>query len=116
VGELTIAETLAIATLGSAQVFGLPNDLGQLAPGFLADLILVDMTGAHNQPLYDIPANLVYATRASDVQTVIVNGEIIMRDRRLLTLNKAEIIEQVKQSMTRLSRRVPEQRVQHYKP
>ncbi|MFQ5610713.1 MAG: amidohydrolase [Anaerolineae bacterium] len=113
---LTLAETLGIATRGSARVYGLPDDLGHLAPGYLADLILVDMGGAHNQPLHSISANLVYATRASDVQTVIVNGELIMRDRQLLTLDKAEIIEQVRRAMDRLARRVPERRIQVYNP
>jgi 5-methylthioadenosine/S-adenosylhomocysteine deaminase len=74
------------------------------------------MTGPHVQPVHSITASLVYATRASDVQTVIVDGKPIMRDRQLLTLNKAEIIEQVGQSMQRLARRVPSQRIQVYNP
>lgn len=113
---LPLAEVLAIATRDSARVYGLPDQLGHLAPGYLADLILVDMSGAHNQPLHSVAANLVYSTRASDVQTVIVNGEMIMRDRELLTLNKTEIIEQVKRSMERLARRVPDRRIQVYNP
>jgi 5-methylthioadenosine/S-adenosylhomocysteine deaminase len=113
---MTIPEVLHVATRGSAQVIGLADQIGAIEPGYLADLILVDMNGCHVQPLHSITASLVYATRASDVQTVIVDGKIIMRDRQLLTLNKAEIIEQVNRAMQRLARRVPERRIQVYNP
>jgi len=113
---MTLAETLYIATRGSAQVIGLADRIGALEPGYLADLILVDMSGAHTQPLHSITASLVYATRASDVQTVIVDGKIIMRDRQLLTINKAEVIEQVNRGMERLAQRIPSKRIQVYNP
>jgi len=113
---MTIPDVLHIATQGSAQVIGLADQVGALEPGYLADLILVDMSGPHVQPLHSITASLVYATRASDVQTVIVDGKILMRDRQLLTLNKAEIVEQVNQAMERLARRVPDKRIQVYNP
>ena len=112
--KLAVAEALSIATRESARVFGLPADLGLLAPGYLADLVLVDLSAPHNQPLHDPAANLVYSTRASDVQSVICDGRVIMRDRELLTLDKNEIVERVGESMERLSRRVPESRIQLY--
>jgi len=114
--DLRVAEALMIATQESARVFGLPDDLGQVAPGFLADVILVDLGGPHNQPLHDPAANLVYSARASDVRTVICDGRVLMRDRRLLTLDKAEIIARVGENMERLARRVPESRIQSYRP
>ena len=114
--NLTLGETLAIATRGSAQVLGMADRLGTVAPGKLADLILVDLTGAHHQPLHNVPASLVYAARASDVRTTIVDGRVLMRDRKLLTLDKAEIIRQVNRSLERLSRRTPECRIQVYRP
>lgn len=113
---LPIPEALDIALRGSAAVIGMAGKLGQLTPGYLADLILVDMSGAHHQPLHSLTASLVYNTRASDVQTVIVNGQVIMRDRQILTLNKANIINQVTQSMARLAQRIPEKRIQVYNP
>jgi len=112
---LDVLEALTIATRESAQVFGLPEDLGHLAPGFLADLILVDLSGPHNQPTHDPAANLVYSVRASDVRTMICDGRVLMRDRQLLTLDKTEIIARVGESMERLSKRVPESRIQHYR-
>ncbi len=113
---MTIAQVLQIATRGSAQVIGLADQIGAIEPGYMADLILVDVSGLHVQPLHSITASLIYATRASDVQTVIVDGKVIMRDRQLLTLNKSEIIDQVNQAMNRLARRVPNQRIQVYNP
>ena len=113
---MTIPEALGIALSGSATVVGLADQIGQLAPGYLADIILIDMSGVHHQPLHSVTANLVYNTRASDVQTVIVNGEVIMRDRQILTLNKAKIIEEVKKNMGRLAQRIPAKRIQVYNP
>ncbi len=113
---MTIPQALDIATRGSAAVLGMADRLGQLAPGYLADIILIDMSGLHHQPLHRPLAGLVYNTRPGDVHTVIVNGKVVMENRRLLTLDKGEIIRQVGLNMTRLARRVPENRIQLYNP
>jgi len=113
---MTIPQALDIATRGSATVVGLSDKIGQLTPGYLADIILVNMSGPHCQPLHSITASLVYNTRTGDVQTVIVNGQVIMRDREILTLNKAEIISEVNKNMARLAQRIPEKRIQVYNP
>jgi 5-methylthioadenosine/S-adenosylhomocysteine deaminase len=113
---LPISEALAIATTGSARAVGLGDQIGQLVPGYRADLILVDMSGSHCQPLHSLTTSLVYNIRASDVQTVLVDGQLIMRDRQLLTLDKAQIIKEVSRSMDRLAQRVPEKRIQIYNP
>jgi 5-methylthioadenosine/S-adenosylhomocysteine deaminase len=113
---MTIPEALDVATRGSAEVLGMADQIGAIAPGYLADLILVDLNGVHHQPLHSISASLVYNTRAADVQTVIINGEIIMRNRALLTLDKNEIVTQVKASMARLAQRQPDRRIQVYNP
>lgn len=113
---LPITEALDIATRGSAAVLGMGDRLGQLAPGFLADLILVDTSGAHWQPPHNLAAGLVYSARASDVQTVMVDGRVIMKDRQLLTIDKARVLTEVASHMERLARRVPEARIQTYKP
>jgi 5-methylthioadenosine/S-adenosylhomocysteine deaminase len=113
---MPVADALAVATVESARVYGLPDDLGRIAPGFLADIVLIDLTGAHSQPPHDPAANLVYSTRASDVRTVICNGRLLMRDRELQTLDLEEISARVGESMERLSQRVPESRIQLYRP
>ena len=113
---MAIPEALNIATQGSAAVVGLSDKIGRLSPGYMADIILVDMSGVHCQPPHNLAANLVYNIRASDVRTVIVDGRIIMRDRQILTLDKALIIKEVNKSMARLAQRIPEQRIQLYNP
>ena len=110
------AEAIRAATLHAAELIGWEDRVGRLAPGYLADIILVDMSGPHCQPLHSITASLVYNTRAGDVQTVIVNGQVIMLDREILTLNKAEIISEVNKNMTRLAQCIPDKRIQIYNP
>lgn len=99
---LPIPEALNIATLGGARAIQQESALGQLAPGYLADLILVRLDGAHVQPLHNIGAALVYSARASDVDTTIVDGRVLMQGRRLLTLDKPTIIREVAARADRL--------------
>lgn len=113
---MTVGEALTVATRDSAEVYGLPDDLGHLAEGFLADLILLDMSGPHTQPPHDPAANLVFSARASDVRTVICDGRVLMRDRVLATLDLEEITARVREGMARLAQRVPESRIQLYRP
>jgi 5-methylthioadenosine/S-adenosylhomocysteine deaminase len=94
----------------------LGHDLGAVEPGNLADVIVVDLSGVHHQPLHSITASLVYNVQPADVQMVIIDGKVVMRDRHLLTLDKAEIITQVRASMARLAQRQPDKRIQSYNP
>lgn len=112
---LPMHEALDIATRGSAKVYGMPDDLGVLEAGRLADIALIDLSGLHHQPLYNIGATLIYNARASDVQTVICDGQVLMKDRQLLTIDKAEVVEQVRLGMVRLAEKVPNARIQVYK-
>lgn len=113
---MTLDEALAVATRDSARVLGMEDCLGAMAPGCLADVILVALDNVRQQPLHNLAATLVYATGACDVRTVIVDGRVIMRDRKLLTMDKGEVVERVNRSLARLSRRVPAHRIQLYQP
>lgn len=113
---MTIPEVLHIATRDSARTLGMGDQIGALEAGKLADVILVDLNGLHHQPLHSITTSLVYNTQSSDVKTVICDGQVIMRDRQLLTLDEGEIVSQVRESMQRLSQRVPNKRIQVYNP
>ena len=113
---MTISEALNIAFNGSAAVLGMGDRIGRLAPGYLADIVLLDMRGAHHQPLHSMSASLVYNARAGDVQTVMVNGRLLMHNRQLLTINKEKVIQQVNENMARLAQRVPAKRIQIYNP
>lgn len=111
---MPIAQALAIATHGSAQVYGQPTELGAVEAGYLADLILIDLNGTHHQPLYNVGMSLVYNLQPPDVRTVIIDGQVVMRDRQLLTIDKAEVFAQVRSRKERLSYLEPSKRIQTY--
>ncbi|MCA9916797.1 MAG: amidohydrolase family protein [Anaerolineales bacterium] len=114
--QMPIATALEIAFGGSTAVLGLQKNIGQIKEGYLADLILVDLSGAHHQPLHNPAASLVFNVQPTDVQTVLCNGQILMQDRQLKTLDKTHIFQQVQKTMQRLAVRVPEKRIQLYNP
>ena len=82
------AETVCrIATIGGAKVLGLDKLIGSIETGKKADIIIMDMNQPHLTPLYNCYSQLVYAARGADVKTSIINGMIVMKDRRLLTID-----------------------------
>ena len=85
-------EVLAMATIHGARALGLQDEIGSLEAGKAADLTIVDLTGPHCQPAGPDPhATLVYCARASDVTDVLVAGRLLVRDRRLLTLDAEKL-------------------------
>jgi 5-methylthioadenosine/S-adenosylhomocysteine deaminase len=88
---VTAEEAFEMATLRGARALHLEKEIGSIEKGKRADLAIVDLNDLNQTPSYNIYSNLVYATKASDVRTVIVEGRVIMRDRRLLTLNEETI-------------------------
>jgi 5-methylthioadenosine/S-adenosylhomocysteine deaminase len=94
---ISAADAIEMATVGGARALG-RNRLGSLAPGMLADVIIVDMSKARQQPLFDPVSQIVYASRGDDVVTTIVNGKILMRDRKVLTLNEAGVIAEARKA------------------
>ncbi len=87
-------EVLQMATKGGAQLLGKSSRLGTLSPGYLADLILVDLQRPHLSPFYN-HSLLVYSGRGSDVKTVIINGRVVMEDRLLKSITIEETMEKV---------------------
>ena len=81
-----------MATIGGAAALGMDKQIGSLEPGKRADVIMVWMRAARQTPIYDPVSHLVYVTHGDDVQTTIVNGKILMRDRKVLTLNEAAVL------------------------
>ena len=83
---------LEMATIEGARALGLADRIGSLEPGKRADLIVVAMDGARQTPMYDPLSHLVYVARGSDVTTTIVSGKVLMKDRKVLTLDEAQVI------------------------
>jgi 5-methylthioadenosine/S-adenosylhomocysteine deaminase len=88
---LTAEEAFEMATLRGARALHLEKEIGSIEKGKRADIVIVDSDDLNQTPFYNIYSDLVYATKAADVRTVIVEGRVIMRDRRLLTLNEETI-------------------------
>jgi len=103
VEALTTSEALWFATMGSARVLGLDASIGSLEAGKKADLIVIDLDRPHLQPFYGDPASIVYYARASDVVTSIVDGRVIMEDRRVAGLDEADTLSAVRQHLPRFS-------------
>jgi len=84
-------EAFEMATIRGARALHLEKEIGSIEVGKRADLVVVDFDDFNQTPFYNIYSGLVYATKADDVRTVIIEGRMVMRDRRLLTLNEATI-------------------------
>jgi 5-methylthioadenosine/S-adenosylhomocysteine deaminase len=89
---LNAQAAVRMATIGGARVLGLDRQIGSLEPGKRADIIVVGMTSPRQTPMYDPISHLVYVTRGDDVQTTIVNGKVLMRNRRVVTLNSTTVL------------------------
>jgi len=94
---------LAMATRLSAQALGLGDIIGTLGEGKRADIILVDMSSPHLQPPGDPVSHLIYAAHGSDVNTTIVEGQIVMNDGEILTVDEAEVITHATQCSARVA-------------
>lgn len=111
---LTARQALHHATLQSARAVGLGDRLGTLAPGRRADIVLVDLSGPHTQPVHDLAATLVHSARSSDVCTTVVDGRILMRDRELLTIDVPAVVRELGERMPALLDRGHGRRIQDY--
>ena len=78
--------------MSGARALGLEKQIGSLEAGKRADLVVVSTAGARMTPLYSPVSHLVYAARGEDVRTVMVNGRVLMRDRRMLTLDENAVL------------------------
>lgn len=97
-------QAFEMATIRGARALHLDNQIGSLEAGKRADLCIVDLDDLSQTPLYNIYSHLVYATKADDVRTVIIEGRVVMRDRRLLTLDENGIKMRARAFRERISR------------
>lgn len=90
------AETVVrMATIDGAKVLGMDGDIGSIEPGKLADIILIDLKKPHLTPLYNPFSHIVYSASGADVSTVIIGGRVVMRERRLLSMDAGEAMERI---------------------
>ncbi|MEP6920953.1 MAG: amidohydrolase [bacterium] len=88
---ISALQAFELATIRGAQALHMEKEIGSLEVGKRADLVIVEADSLNQIPSYNIYSDLVYATKASDVLTVIINGRVVMQERKLLTLDEAAI-------------------------
>ncbi len=93
---LPASTVLRMATRNGAKALGWEGEIGELSLGRLADLIVVDFRQPHLTPVYEPRSHLVYAARGSDVRHSIIHGRLVMEDRRLLTMDRDEVMQRVR--------------------
>lgn len=103
---LNAYQTLQLATVNGAKTMGMENKLGILEEGALADVILIDLNKPHLYPQFDPITHLVYSARNEDVNTVIVDGKILVDNRKLLTANLDEVCNEVEMRAKRIAAKV----------
>jgi 5-methylthioadenosine/S-adenosylhomocysteine deaminase len=86
---------LEMATIKGAIALGLQREIGSLEVGKKADIVLVDLKKPHLAPLHNVISHLVYSAVGSDVDTVIVDGEVLMQEGKVLSLNEDKVLEDV---------------------
>jgi 5-methylthioadenosine/S-adenosylhomocysteine deaminase len=95
---------IRMATRNGAKTLGLDSLVGTLEVGKKADLCIIDMNRPHLTPLYNEYSHLVYAVNGADVDTVLINGKVVMRNRKLLTIDEDEAMGRVREIALRVLR------------
>ncbi|WP_019004099.1 amidohydrolase [Cohnella laeviribosi] len=100
--KLPARQALRMATVESARLLNLDDRVGTLEIGKKADLILIDLRKPHLQPVHQVESLLAYSATGADVDTVIVNGKVLMRQRRLLTIDEEELLREAQKRAKRI--------------
>jgi 5-methylthioadenosine/S-adenosylhomocysteine deaminase len=98
-------QALRIATIEGAKALGLESEIGSLETGKQADVILVNLDTLHSSPYSDPISAVVYSAESSDVKSVIINGELLMNDRELLTFEEDSVLKEANQERKALMER-----------
>lgn len=93
-----------MATIEGAKALGMGSIAGSLEVGKKADIIIINLNKPHLTPLYNEYSHLVYAASGADVDTVIINGKVVMENRRLLTLDETEIMQKVREIAVKIKK------------
>lgn len=99
---------LEMVTVDAAKAIGMEGKLGSLAPGYLADLVVLDIAGLHAAPNYSLADTIIYACTGRDVDTVIVNGQVVVKGGKLNTVDETELVEMAERYGQKLMKRAVE--------
>ena len=93
-----------MATCNGARVLGMENLTGSLKAGMKADIIIIDLNKPHLTPMYNAYSHLVYTVSGADVDTVLINGKVVMENRKLMTIDEDKVMEKVREIAKRIKR------------
>ena len=96
------SDVVGFATVGGARALNMEGELGVVAEGALADLILIDLTEPEFVPRNDLVSALCYSANGSEVTTMMVNGEVVMEERKILTFDEEEVYRKCEEMAVRL--------------
>ena len=99
---LPAKQVVEMATIAGARALHLEKQIGSLEPGKKADLILIRTGAPHSTPMYNVYSQLVYALKASDVETSVIGGRVVMENRKMLTLNEDEILAKAREYASKI--------------
>lgn len=100
--SISAYDILKMATIEGAKVLGMEKEIGTLEPGKKADMIFIKTDKLHMCPANDVCANLVYSSNGADVESVMIDGKVIMQNRKMLNLDEKQVMRQVKKIAKRL--------------
>jgi 5-methylthioadenosine/S-adenosylhomocysteine deaminase len=100
---LPALSVLRMATIGGARALGLEDEVGSIEIGKLADLQLINLKQPHTTPAPDLVSTIVYAAEAADVVWVAIDGQVVLREGELVTLDEAEVIADANREALRLA-------------
>ncbi len=95
-------EVFRLATRGGAKALGLDSLVGSLEVGKRADVVLIDVREPELTPMYDVYSHLVYAIKGAHVRTVVVDGRVVVRDRKMTTLDEGKVMEKAREIQKRI--------------
>ena len=90
-------DVVAMATIDGARAIHMEKEIGSLETGKKADIVLISLDEPNAVPMYDVYAQIAYSLKGSDVETVIIGGKIVMRDRKLLTVDEPAVVEKARE-------------------
>ncbi len=94
---LNAKAVVEMATIDGARALHMEKEIGSLEAGKKADLIVIDLDEPNAVPMYDVYAQIAYSLKGSDVETVIIGGRVVMRDRKLLTIDEPAVLEKARE-------------------
>jgi 5-methylthioadenosine/S-adenosylhomocysteine deaminase len=95
-GDPTVLDSktaLLMATKNGADIIGLGDTIGSIKAGKKADIVIADLNKPHLSPIYDIYSHITYCMQPSDIETVLVNGKVVVDNRTLTTMDEGEILD-----------------------